>query len=295
MAVSQEMLAHLQSGATTLCRCWAVERKDGVVMGFTDHDGAVRFDGITFAANTGMTARALTQTTGLAVDNSEAVGALSADAVREADILAGHYDGAQIRAWLVNWADPDERVMHFRGTVGELTRVGGAFQAELRGLAEALNQPQGRAYQKPCTAVLGDSACRFDLDQLGYAAELEVGAVEDARVFRFPGENGFEPRWFEGGRMRVLSGASKGVSAVIKNDRYEGDVRTVELWESLRAGIAAGDSVRLEAGCDKRAETCRLKFNNLLNFRGFPHIPGEDWLMSYPVSGGANDGGSLSS
>jgi uncharacterized phage protein (TIGR02218 family) len=51
--------------------------------------------------------------------------------------------------------------------------------------------------------------------------------------------------------------------------------------------------IRLEAGCDKRAETCRLKFDNFLNFRGFPHIPGEDWLSSYPVSAGNNDGGGL--
>jgi hypothetical protein len=31
--------------------------------------------------------------------------------------------------------------------------------------------------------------------------------------------------------------------------------------------------LRLEAGCDKRAETCRLKFGNFLNFRGFPAFP----------------------
>ena len=62
----------------------------------------------------------------------------------------------------------------------------------------------------------------------------------------------------------------------------------------LGAAPAQGDMVRIEAGCDRRAETCRLKFNNFLNFRGFPHIPGEDWVMSYPVSSARNDGGSLS-
>lgn len=293
MAVSEDLLAHLGTGVTTLCRCWAVTRKDGVVMGFTDHDGELSFDGITFSANTGMTARALTQTTGLSVDNTEAVGALSDAAVREEDLLAGRYDGAEIRAWLVNWAEPDQRVMQFRGSIGEVTRSGGAFQAELRGLAEALNQPQGRVYQKPCAAVLGDASCGVDLDQPGYATELAAEEVEEARVFRFTGVNGFEPRWFEAGRLRVLDGAAEDVIGIIKNDRYEDDVRVVELWESLRLPVAAGDLVRLEAGCDKRAETCRLKFNNLLNFRGFPHVPGEDWLISYPVEGGRNDGGSL--
>jgi uncharacterized phage protein (TIGR02218 family) len=51
--------------------------------------------------------------------------------------------------------------------------------------------------------------------------------------------------------------------------------------------------IRLEAGCDKRFETCRLKFANLLNFRGFPDIPGDDWLVSTPATGAQNAGGSL--
>lgn len=295
MVVSQDMQAHLDTGATTLCRCWLVERVDGAVMGFTDHDCALTFDGQAFEANAGMTARALTQTTGLSVDNTEALGALSAAAVTEEDILAGRYDGARIRAWLVNWQAPEQRTLQFSGTLGEITRVGGAFQAELRGLAEALNQPQGRVYQRPCSAVLGDGRCGFDLDQLGYSTELAVEDVEEGRVFRFTGEDGFEPRWFEAGRLRVLDGTAEGAVAIIKNDRYSDGVREVELWQTLRQGIAVGDRVRLEAGCDKRAETCRLKFNNLLNFRGFPHVPGEDWLVSYPVQGGANDGGSLQS
>ena len=81
---------------------------------------------------------------------------------------------------------------------------------------------------------------------------------------------------------------------VIKNDRFTGGVRTVELWEALRADLLPGDLVRLEAGCDKRMETCRLKFSNLLNFQGFPDIPGDDWVMAYPGRGtGSMDGSSL--
>lgn len=292
MSVSTDMQAHLDSGVTTLCRCWAVTRTDGTVMGFTDHDGGVSFDGIAFRASTGMTARALSQTTGLSVDNTEALGVLSDAAVTEGDILAGRFDGAVVQAWLVNWADPEQRVMQFRGTMGEITRAGGAFQAELRGLAEALNQPQGRVFQKPCTAVLGDGACRFDLTQPGYFADLTIDEVTEARVFRFAGVAGYAERWFDSGRLEMLDGVGAGLTGWIKNDRPDGDGRITELWESLRISVSAGDRLRLTAGCDKRAETCKLKFANFLNFQGFPHIPGEDWLVSYPVSGRRNDGGS---
>ena len=70
-----EMDAHLASAATTLCRAWTVMRRDGVVLGFTDHDRDLTFDGVTHRAGSGLTARALQQSTGLSVDNSEALGA----------------------------------------------------------------------------------------------------------------------------------------------------------------------------------------------------------------------------
>lgn len=287
-----DLYAHLAGGVTTVARCWGVVRRDGLVFGFTDHDRDLSFGGVVYKAGTGLTAKAVQQTTGLAVDNTEAAGALSDTAIREEDILAGRFDGAAVTAWLVNWADVGQRVMQFRGSLGQIVRAGGAFQAELRGLTEALNVPQGRAVQRPCAAVLGDASCRFDLALPGYAAERAVEAVEGGRVLRWASFGGFDDRWFERGRFRVLSGAAAGIVQVVKNDRLSAAGRVVELWEAV-AGLMPGDQVRIEAGCDKRGETCRLKFGNFLNFRGFPHVPGEDWLASYPVRTGRNDGGSL--
>lgn len=283
--------AHLATGHTTLCRCWAVERQDGVSFGFTDHDMALSFEGFDFRPETGMTARAVSQSTGLAVDNTEALGVLSDDAISETDIDAGRFDRADVRAWVVNWADVSQRMLLFRGTLGEITRGSGAFTAELRGLAEGLNQPRGRVFQKPCGAVLGDAACKVDLDAPGLSVNAVPLAVEGDQVFRFGGLEGYDERWFERGRLVATDGEADGLWGIIKHDRFEDNLRVVELWAPL--GEALGGGVRLEAGCDKRAETCRLKFDNLLNFRGFPDIPGEDWLARVPRSSDQNDGGSL--
>ncbi|MDJ0627294.1 MAG: DUF2163 domain-containing protein [Rhodobacter sp.] len=285
--------AHLDTGTTTLCRCWAVTRTDGAIFGFTDHDRSLSFEGVAFKADSGLSAAAIQQATGLSVDNTEAVGVLSDAALREEDIRAGRFDGAEVTAWLVNWADVAQRLVQFRGSLGEVKRSNGAFQAELRGLTEALNQSIGRVYQSPCSAVLGDMQCGFDLGAPGYAAEVVVESVEDRRIFGFAALDGFADRWFEFGRLTVLTGAAKGLIGVIKNDRLSAEGRVLELWQAVGASVSEGDAIRIEAGCDKRAETCRLKFNNFLNFRGFPHIPGEDWLMAYPSSGQLHDGGSL--
>ena len=287
------LYAHLKSGVTTTCRAWAVTRRDGQQFGFTDHDKGLSFDGIDFKADSGLTSRALQQTTGLAVDNTEAVGALSDAVVTEADLLSGRYDSAEVVAWLVNWADVADRVVQFRGTIGEVTRSAGAFRAELRGLTEALNQPQGRVFQRSCGAILGDRRCGFDLTEPGYSAQLAAGVVFDRRQFTFSALPGFDDRWFERGRLVVLSGAAAGMVGLIKIDRQGSAGREVELWQSLGADIAPDDLVRVEAGCDKQPGTCRAKFSNFLNYRGFPHLPGDDWLSAYPSSSRPQTGGSL--
>ncbi len=282
----------MSDATRTRARAWALTRRDGVVLGFTDHDRDLNFDGIVFRAETGMTAKALMQTTGLSVDNTEAAGALSSAGLTEADILAGRYDAAELRIWEVDWADIENRTLLFRGTLGEIARAGGAFRVELRGLSEPLSRSGGRVFGTLCPAVLGDAACRVDLSAPAYYREAQIVAVEEwGAVLILPALTGFAAGWFAQGRVRFLAGAASGLVALVRRDLRDGDRRLIELWSAPGAVPAAGDTIRIEAGCDKRFATCSEKFDNELNFRGFPHIPSEDWLTLVPHEGRINDGG----
>jgi uncharacterized phage protein (TIGR02218 family) len=289
---AEALYAHLSTGCTTVCHLWKVARADGVVMGFTDHDGGIELDGVSYRADTGLTAQALQKTTGLSVDNTEAVGALSSFAIDEADIAAGRYDGAEVKAWLVNWQDLSQRVCLFRGHFGEITYGDGMFKVELRGLTDRLNQPQGRTFQKTCGAVLGDGKCGVDLSLPQFSHE-ETVTVALTNEIVLSGAGAFAAGWFDFGTVTALSGAAEGLKCVVKADVAEGGARRLILWDGFRVPLQPGDRVRVTAGCDRLMGTCQAKFDNLLNFRGFPHIPGDDWLASYPVSSNQNTGGSL--
>lgn len=52
-----------------------------------------------------------------------------------------------------------------------------------------------------------------------------------------------------------------------------------------RCGISADGRT-----CDQRFETCQEVFANTENFRGFPHLPGTDFILSGPAAAN-NDGG----
>jgi len=266
----------LTSGATTLCRCWLVTRADGVSLGFTDHD-----------------ASALESSTGLSVDNSQAVGALSAVGLTDADIQSGKYDGASVWLWLVDWMEPELRVLLFRGFLGEIQRRDGAFEVELRGLSEALNKTVGRSYIGDCDRVLGDGKCGFDLTQPGFSAVAQVGSSSDRQRIVSSGIGGFDEGWFQHGGLNWLSGANKGSISRVKLDVLKSSDRIIEFWEETPQAIEVGDQFKVIAGCNRKSDTCRQKFNNLVNFRGFPQMPGEDWVAAYPASGQIHDGQSI--
>lgn len=282
----------MPSLTTTWARAWAVTRSDGTIYGFTDHDQDLTWDGITFAANSGLTAQALERGTGLAVDNSAAIGALQDARLNEADIAAGRFDGAEVELWQVDWSDPSNRILLFRGSLGEIEWTGGQFKAELRGLSEALNQPRGRIYQPRCSAILGDDACGVDLSLPLYRAEGVVRAVAGATITVDP-LAGYVGGWFAQGQLQVLTGAAEGLSGLIKADELGADERRITLWQEIRADLEPGDQIALIAGCNRSGQTCREKFDNFRNFRGFPHLPGDDWITTYPAQGEDHSGGAM--
>ena len=286
--------AHLDSGATTLCRCWRLTRADGAVFGFTDHDRDLSVDGTLFEAQAGFEATEMVSTLGLTVDNLDAAGALSSARLSEQALAAGLFDNAAVEIFLVNWADPAQSVLVRGGNLGEVTRSDTAFRAEIRGLAHALNQPEGRVFQFACDADLGDARCGIDLESPSFKAQGTVAAVLDRGRFSASGIEAFAEGWFTRGTVSWTSGANADRRMEVKAHGLSGSLAAIDLWQPMSETIATDDTFDIRAGCDKQFSTCNAKFANGLNFRGFPHMPGNDFALSYPVRGeGVNDGGSL--
>jgi uncharacterized phage protein (TIGR02218 family) len=286
--------AKLDSGVTTLARCWVMTRRDGVVQGFTDHDEDIVVDGITCRAGTGLTASEATQQLGLAVSGSETSGALASDALNENDLAAGRYDAAAVRVYLVDWSEPSLNLLLASGVLGEVRREGGAFTAELRGLAHRLQEESGRLYTATCAADVGDARCTVDLDNAEFRASGTIASVSATSSFLASGIDAFESGWFTAGKLTWNSGANAGLAAEVKIHVLSPAGVTITLWQAMPEPLVAGDAFTVTAGCDKRFATCRDRFANAANFRGFPHIPGNDFLVSYPVIGeSGHDGGAF--
>lgn len=280
--------AHLDTGATTLCWCWRLTRADGTRLGFTDHDRDVVFDGTTFEAAAGFTASEIRDSVGLSVDNLDVTSALSSERLSEADLAAGRYDDAGVEIFRVNWAEPDQRVLMRSGSLGEVRRAGGAFSAEVRGLAHYLQQPKGRLFQYTCDADLGDARCGIDLEAAVFRGSGTIDEALSDRRFTASGLDAFDDDWFTRGLISFTSGAADGQAIEVKVHDKSAAAVTIETWSAVRAPLVAGQTFVVTAGCDKRLATCKAKFANAVNFRGFAHMPGNDFVTTFARRGGSS-------
>lgn len=291
-AIPAALQALLDTGVTTLCWCWKVERADGVVFGFTDHDRPLLLAGVTYEPDSGFAASELRGDTTLSVDAQDAEGVLSSNRITETDIFDGRWDNAKIEVRRVNWAEVTQNVLMRRGNIGQVRRGKAAFVAEVRSLAHVLNQTVGRTYQYYCDAILGDGRCGINLESSTHKGTGTVAAVTADRRFTASSLAAFVSGWFELGYVEWTTGANAGRKSEVSR-HSNGLSVVVELFEAPVRSIAVGDTFAIRSGCDKQFKTCKAKFSNASNFRGFPHMPGDDTIIRYPNKGDANSGDPL--
>ncbi|WP_378943668.1 DUF2163 domain-containing protein [Mesorhizobium sp. ANAO-SY3R2] len=290
MTMPEGLTNHLGQAVTSVCHCWRLTRADGAVSGHTDHDRSLVVDGTTFEPESGLSASEARASLGLSVDTVDVEGPLSSERIRDVDIAAGLYDNAKVETFLVNWMEPQHFALLRTATIGKITRSGQRFVAELESATHALDQPYGRYIGRACDAELGDQRCGVALAQPQFSGSGTVTAHTAPDMLTVSGLAGFEPGWFTHGTLSWTSGARAGCSERITDHRRDGSGVMLVLAPSSGAPMVVGDAFSIRAGCDKAFATCKAKFANALNFRGFPHLPGNDAGYSYVTEGGVFDG-----
>ena len=289
-ALPQALATHLEQTSTTTCHAWRLTRTDGLVLGFTEHDRDLEFDGTVFSAATGFRASEVETGLGLEADAADVAGAFSASAISADDLVLGRYDGARVETFLVNWQSPDDHVLLSTRQLGEVRTAGEAFTVELRSLAAGLDQPHGRLYGRRCDADLGDARCTKDISSAPFSLSGTIVAVSDEMTLIVSGLEDRPAGWFSHGRLRFLDGLLAGVSADISSHTVDAAGARLALWSPLARLPAPGDQLAVSAGCDKAFETCSAKFGNGLNFQGFPYLPGSDFAYGYADADTVHDG-----
>lgn len=276
------LTAHLATRAHTRCGMVLLRLADGAEIGITDHDRDLSFDigtgPVVYSSSTGVLPSSLTLTEGFDADSIELVGPIGDTFTLQA-ALGGRFDRAEAYVFEVNWKSlASGPIRLLRGKVGEARPEGGRFVVSIRSLVDAFNQAIGRVITPYCDADFGDDRCGYD----PLEAEATVATVTDGMRFTVTFAGDYAEDFFNAGTVLFTSGELAGAGAVEIFDWSSAGA--IVLFEPLADAPQTGDELILRQGCPKTRAACR-EFGNILNFRGFPEVPGSDQVLKYPVPG----------
>lgn len=270
---------------STSCRCVKIARRDGVLFGFTDHDKDLTIAGLVYASRTAINPTASEIKADLSIDNQELRSVLSSDAITDADLVAGKYDGAEVTVALVDFTNlPDslDNGLHviMKGIVGEVRSSDTYYKMEtLSKPAALLNRNNSKKVQPLCPYQFGDAKCGIDLNASGYVHLATVSAVTSNSTFQI--DTSFANDLLSFGLLAFTSGLNIGLKFEILSQQNN----EIRLFVGTPYVIVVGDTLTITQGCKKTTDACK-GYNNFVNFGGFPSdgnfIPGSDYLLASP-------------
>lgn len=184
-SASANLKTHLAGDVTTLAMCWKLTLTDSTVMGFTDHDEDIVYDGVTYKNMDSGNMTAIKAAANLAVDNADADMILDSAAITETDLRIGRYDNASVLVFLINYENIGHGIIKLlTGHLGEVEFDGNQAKVEFRSLNQQLQQIEGRIYGTDCDADLGDTRCKVKVNPNAWqaSAAYTVRGSRDANV-----------------------------------------------------------------------------------------------------------------
>ena len=168
---------------------------------------------------------------------------------------------------------------YWKGRISGFSITGDEAELTCENIFTSLRRSGLRArYQKGCRHALYSTGCSMVLAD--FAIDATVTATDGLNVTFTINEdsNGFVTN--SNGTVEVVSGYfTGGIMQAADGMRYisshvPGTLTLMQASNSLTTAVAGGpQSVTLYPGCSHTIADCRDKFNNLVNFGGFPWLP----------------------
>lgn len=284
--LSAALQGHLAGTAHTRCNMLLIDLTDGTTIGATDHNRDIEYDigdgVVTYSAKTGITTSDIALSASLEADNFEVTGPITEDDPYTLDaFLGGRWDRARARMFQVNWKSPSSGAIKLlAGNVSEARVEGGKFILSIRSEMDRYNQVVGRLITNNCDADFGDERCKAT----PVTVEGTVTAASSPMLLSVSYPGTYADDFYNKGTVIGLTGANAGVVREIFDWSEAG---AIELFAGLPSTPEVGDTFTVRQGCGKSRADCMAR-NNIVNFRGYPEVPGSDQVLRTAIPGQGN-------
>ncbi len=285
-ACSSGLNTHIQQGQTTLATLFKVTRRDGTVLGFTEHDVDLIVGGVTYLSTSSYNRFNLNEGSDSSAKTTELVGAIDSVITRD-ELERRLYDYAQIQLLLCNWSNVSQgSIILATGSFGPVSIEEFQFRVEIRGLAKPLEDMGGEICGPGCRVDFGSPKCAPSgllASGTNINSLLQTGTVvstDGVKTIVFSGMS--NPSKPDGGNLTFLTGSNANLSAEIKTINWGTNTLTLQPGALLLLDIAPGDTFSYFPACDKTFFTCSTVYLNALNFQAEPHAFNPDESLQYP-------------
>lgn len=244
-------------------KCWLLTLRNGIQIGFHDHDTDITIDGTIYHAHS-CEISAMAQGMYNHKEAFEFQGILSHDKIKLKDVMEGLYDDATIEVFMLDLLNKKRKIWHKKGFIREIAIRNNKITANVYDLSAFLECKVGDLYAENCRATFGDYRCRArDI----FSIEAYIENVLTAQSFVIDQQID-DPNIYANGSVSFTT-----ANTAVKSGIYMIKHKTIEVIMPLSITLCKGDKIIISSGCDKRFTTCSETYNNAINFRGEPHIP----------------------
>lgn len=275
-SITDDLKTTIENSTINLIRCWKITLTNGDIVGFTTNNEKITYDNVEYLSVSSDNIEDIKSNIDVEEDSFKISNIISSDLISANDILSGNYSNAEIEIFLLNGLNLNQgKVSLLKGKVSDIEYKDNIFIAKVIGLKNELNKEIGDVYTPLCRASFCGEKCK--LNKNNFIFNGVISSVKDNSTFSTTDSviiskaNGY----FENGVIEFKSGNNIGKKMEIKQFNSGNFILSIELPYILNIG----DEFNVMAGCDKIFETCCDKFNNAINFRGEPHLPGIDIIL----------------
>ncbi len=252
---------------TTFAICWKLKLKNNLELGFTDFARDLEIENLIYKARSGFRSSSIDNHSAISQDNFEVGGFLDSEDIKKKDILEGLYDNAYLEVFVIDYQNiNNDKVILKTGYLGDIKMLDNQFVSEVRGVSYKLSNMIGQLYSPTCRAEFCDSKCKLKRPKF---IECNIISIEDGIKLKLDQE--INNPLYNYGFIEIIGRNNHIVSIGIRSC----DKEIIYLTTALR-NQNFPMKCKIYLGCDKTFATCCDVFNNAINFRGEPHMPGID-------------------
>jgi uncharacterized phage protein (TIGR02218 family) len=279
------MAENLNRSTHRFATLWTITRADAQVFRFTDHIGALTDrHGETFTPIGGPAVTAKEHAGGAREHTAEMMAAMVVGGAEMDDLEAGLWEDAEAIEVIVDWRYPWAGCFkRHRWWLRDVQWDGEKWTAQLGGYASRFQRPRGDVYSSVCGHDFGDGfgqattfGCMFDVASTQESGTVSA-LVSPLRTFQATGLTpAHVAEYFVAGQIVWTGGDNTGHKSAVRKQTEGSGYYELEIELSLPQAIQVGDTFTIVQGCQKRLVEDCIPRGQVINFGGFPFMPGAD-------------------